>query len=53
MITNHVKYNYFLDDDSIDDVTLWLWKFSDFSSRHTVGVVGDVIMYHILVWKSV
>ena len=29
--------------------TLQLWKFSDFCSRHTVGVAGDDIMFHILV----
>ena len=33
----------------IDNVTLRLWKFSDFCSRHTVGVAGDDIMFHILV----
>ena len=32
-----------------DYVMLGLWKFSDFCSRHTVGVAGDAIMYHILV----
>ena len=47
-ITNHAKCSYFLDDDGINNVTLRLWKFSDFCSRHTVGVAGD-IMYHILV----
>ena len=26
------------------------WKFSDFCSRHTVGVAGDDIMLHILVF---
>ena len=39
----------FLDGEGIDNVTLRLWKFSDFCSRHTVGVAGDDIMYHILV----
>ena len=43
------KYNYFCDDDRIDNVTLQLSKFSDFSSRHTVCIMGDDIMYHILV----
>ena len=38
-----------LDGDGIDNVTLRLWKFSDFCSRHTVGVAGDDIMFHILV----
>ena len=28
---------------------LRLWKFSDFCSRHTVGGLGDDIMFHILV----
>ena len=53
MITKakYVKYNSFCDDDGINDVTLWLWKFSDFSWRHTVGITGDDIMYHILVDK--
>ena len=46
---NYLKYNYFLDCDGIDNVTLRLWKFSDFCSRHTVGVAGDDIMFHILV----
>ena len=39
----------FLDCDGIDNVTLRLWKFSDFCSRHIVGVAGDDIMFHILV----
>ena len=43
------KCNYFLDDDGIDNVTLRIWKFSDFCSRHTVGIAGDDIMHHILV----
>ena len=51
-IANYLKYNYFLDDDGIDNVTLRLWKFSDFCSRHTVGVAGDDIMFHILVIYS-
>ena len=46
---NHLEYNYFWDCDGIDSVTLRLWKFSDFCSRHTVGVAGDDIMFHILV----
>ena len=28
---------------------LQLWKFSDVCSRHTAGVAGDDIMFHILV----
>ena len=44
------EYNYLLHCDGIDNVTLRLWKFSDFCSRHTVGVAGDDIMFHILVW---
>ena len=48
-ITNFLKYYYFWDGESIDNVTLRLWKFSDFCSRHTVGVKGDDIMFHILV----
>ena len=47
-IANHLKYNYFLDGDGIEYVTLRLWKFLDFCSRHTVGVAGDDIMFHIL-----
>ena len=30
---------------------LRLWNFSDFCSRHTVGVAGDDIMLHILVYS--
>ena len=37
----------FWDCDGIDNVTLR--KLSDFCSRHTVGVAGDDIMFHILV----
>ena len=48
-IANYVKYNYFWDCDGIDNVTLRLWKFSDFCSRHIVGVAGDDSMFHILV----
>ena len=48
-IANYLKYHYFWDCDCIDNVTLRLWKFSDFCSRHTVGVAGDDIMFHILV----
>ena len=48
-IANYPKYNYFWDCDGIDNVTLRLWKFSDFCSRHIVGVAGDDIMFHILV----
>ena len=48
-IANYFKYNYFWDCDGIDYVTLWLWKLSDFCWRHTVGVAGDDIMFHILV----
>ena len=46
---NYFKNNYFLDGDGIDNVTLRLWKFSDFFTRHTVGDAGDDIMFHILV----
>ena len=46
---NYLKYTYLLDYDGIDNVTLRLWTFSDFCSRHTVGVAGDDIMFHILV----
>ena len=31
---------------------LWLWKLSDFCSRHIVGVAGDDIMFHILVCRT-
>ena len=48
-IANYLKYNYFWDCDGIDNVTLRLWKFSYFCSRHTVGVAGDDIMFHVLV----
>ena len=48
-IANYLKYNYFWHCDSIENVTLRLWKFSDFCSRHIVGVAGDDIMFHILV----
>ena len=48
-IANYLKYNYFWDGDGIGNVTLRLWKFSDLCSRHTVGIVGDDIMFHILV----
>ena len=48
-IANYLKYNCFWDCDSIDNVTLQLWQFSDFCSRHTVGVAGDDIMFYILV----
>ena len=51
-IANYLKYNYYLDCDAIDNVTLRLWKFSDFCSRHTVGVAGDDIMFHILVFNE-
>ena len=47
-IANHLNYNYFWDGDGIDNVTLRLWKFSDFCSRHTVGAPGDDIMFHII-----
>ena len=47
--SNYLEYNYLWDCGGIDNVTLRLWKFSDFCSRHTVGVVGDDIMFHILV----
>ena len=33
-IANYLKYNYLLDCDGIDNVTLRLWKFSDFCSTH-------------------
>ena len=51
-IANHLKYNDFWDGDGIDNVTLRLYIFSDFCSRHTVGVAGDDIMFHILVMLS-
>ena len=53
-IATNLKYNYqaqnVLDGDGIDNVTLRLWKYSDFCSRHTVGVAGDDIMFRILVF---
>ena len=48
-IANYLKYNYFWDGDGIENVSSRLWKFSYFCSRHTVGVAGDDIMFHILV----
>ena len=36
-------------DKTIDNVTLRLWKFSGFCSRHTVGIAGDDTTYHILI----
>ena len=45
-LANYVNYNYFCDYDGITNVTRWLWKFSEFSSSHTVGIAGDVINYH-------
>ena len=50
-MANYLKYNYFRDGDGIDNFTLR--KFSDFCSRHTVGVAGDDIMFHILVVRVV
>ena len=35
--------------EAIDNIMLRLWKFSDFCSRHNVGVAGDDIMFHIQV----
>ena len=48
-IANYIKYNYFWDGDGIENVTLRLWKLSYFCTRHTVGVTGDDILFHILV----
>ena len=48
-MTNYVKHNYVLDGDGIDYVTMGLWTFADFCSRHTVGLAGGGSMYHILV----
>ena len=48
-IANNLKCNYLLDGVGIDNVTLRLWKFSDFCSRHTAGFTGYDIMFHILV----
>ena len=50
-IANYFKNNYFWDGNGIDHVTLRHRKFSDFYSRHTVGVAGDDIMFHILVFQ--
>ena len=52
IMANYLRYNYIWDCNGIDNVTSRLWKFSDFCSRHTVGVVGDDIMFHILVLDS-
>ena len=46
---SQIQFFYFWDCDGIDNVMLRLSKFSDFCSRHTVGVAGDDIMFHILV----
>ena len=43
-----VKYNYFCDDDNIDDVMMQQ-KFWNFSSRRNVGIAVNDIMYYILV----
>ena len=48
-IANYLKYNYFCYSDGINNVMLWLWTFSDFCSRHILGVAGDDIRIHILV----
>ena len=48
-IANYLKYNFLCDGDGISNVMLRLWIFSDFCSRHIVGVAGDDIMFHILV----
>ena len=48
-IANYVKCDYFGDANGFDNATLRLCEFSDFSSRHTVGIADDDIMYHILV----
>ena len=47
---NLSQIRYFWDCDGIDNVTLRLWKFSDFCSRHIVGVAGDDLLFHILVY---
>ena len=39
-------------DEGIDDFALLLWEFSDICSRHTVGIAGDDIIYHILVYRQ-
>ena len=51
-IANYLKYNYFWDGDGIENVTSRLWKVSYFCSRHTVGIAGDDIMFHILVVQA-
>ena len=43
------QIQFFWDCDAIENITLRLWKFSNFCSRHTVGVASDYIMFHILV----
>ena len=49
---NYVKCDYFCDYYGIDNVTVRIWKFSDFSSGQTVGTAGDGILYHILVLEN-
>ena len=51
-MASYLKYNYFLDGDCIDNVTLRLWKFSDFCYRHTIDIAGGNIMFHILTFVS-
>ena len=43
-INEITTFSCYWDGDGIDNVTLRLWKFD------TVGVVGDDIMFHILVF---
>ena len=43
-IANYLKYNYLSKGDSISNVMLRLWTFTDLCSRHIVGVAGDDIM---------
>ena len=47
-IANYVKYNYFLDDEAINNVCC-NFENSQISAQDTVGVMGDDIMYQILV----
>ena len=50
-VANYINYKYIYDDVGIGNITLWLWTFLDFSSRHTVDIASDIVMYHILVGK--
>ena len=41
---HHFGWLWNCDDNFINNITLRLWKWSDFSTRRTVGIAGDDIM---------